>query len=145
MITPEKAGGGRKPGTWAPGQSGNPAGKKPGLASATALRQRLADEMDGIVKTLIKAAKGGDIAACRLLLERVLPALKPVELPQAIPMPVDAGLVGMGERVMLAVGEGSIAPGQASVLLAALASLSKIRETEELEQRIAALEERAGS
>ena len=135
MITPEKAGGGRKPGTWAPGQSGNPAGKKPGLASATALRQRLADEMDGIVKTLIKAAKGGDIAACRLLLERVLPALKPVELPQAIPMPVDAGLVGMG----------SIAPGQASVLLAALASLSKIRETEELEQRIAALEERAGS
>ena len=46
---------------------------------------------------------------------------------------------------MLAVGEGSIAPGQASVLLAALASLSKIRETEELEQRIAALEERAGS
>ena len=60
-------------------------------------------------------------------------------------MPVDAGLVGMGERVMLAVGEGSIAPGQASVLLAALASLSKIRETEELEQRIAALEERAGS
>ena len=144
MSAPEKAGGSRKPGTWKPGQSGNPAGRKPGLSSAAALRERLAKEMDPIIDAVVTAAKAGDLTACRLVLERVLPALKPIELPQVIPMPEGGGMLAMAERVMLAVGQGTIAAGQAAAILGALEKLAKVRETEELEQRLTKIERKLG-
>jgi len=143
-VTSDKSEPNRIGGPWKPGQSGNPKGRPPGFAPTTELRKRIAKDIGEIVDAVTKAAKNGDIAAARLLLERVLPALKPIELPIPIPMPADGKLVGMGDRIMLAAGEGVLAPGQASVMMAALASLAKIRESEELERRIAALEEGTG-
>jgi hypothetical protein len=55
------------------GQSGNPAGRPKGLRDRrAALRYKLTRQLPDILKTLAAAAKGGDIQAARLILERTL-------------------------------------------------------------------------
>lgn len=64
-----------------PGQSGNPAGKKPGVKHAsTKLREGLLASIDvaALVKKLTDQAMAGDTQAASLLLARLVPALKPI-------------------------------------------------------------------
>jgi hypothetical protein len=61
---------------WNPGQSGNPAGRpKKGESLAEALRVKLAEDegrrLDLIAEKLIGMAQGGNIAAIKLIFERV--------------------------------------------------------------------------
>lgn len=124
---------------WKPGQSGNPDGKKPGTGLATKLRAAIEKDIPAIIDTLVIAAKGGDVAASRLLIERVFPAMKPIEMPAPMNMPAGS-LADQGRAVVAAAGSGELAPGQAAQLLSGLGALAKIIETDELERRIAALE-----
>lgn len=132
-----------------PGQSGNPEGRKPGSGWVGEARKQLLEEWqgklpdgsDGIRAKLIALAKEGDLGAIRLVAERVCPPVKQAEAP------VDVDLSGntLTERalaVLTAMGEGRLAPGQASQLLQGLGALAKIIETDELEKRIKALEEK---
>jgi hypothetical protein len=49
---------------WKPGTSGNPRGRMPGVPDRRRLlRDQLAGELPEIVRRLVDAAKGGDIAA----------------------------------------------------------------------------------
>ena len=80
------------------------------------------------------------MAAARLLLERVLPAIKAVDQPVFFDVPA-GGLADRGEAVLAAVAVGEIAPDQAQAVLSGLAALAKLEDTDELERRIAALEE----
>lgn len=130
---------------WKKGQSGNPAGRPPGVSKAQALREAIAQDVPAIVETLKAAALAGDVQAARLLLERALPACKPVELPQPLALPEGGTLADKGAAILHAAGVGELAPGQAAALLAALGTLAKIVETTELEQRIAALEAQHGN
>ena len=66
-------------GRWKAGQSGNPAGRRPGAGDAARLRAAIAAHVPDIVMQLVAKAKGGDVAASRLLLERVVPPLRPAE------------------------------------------------------------------
>ena len=56
-----------------PGQSGNPAGKRPGTQNrVTMLAEQLFDgEAEAIVRKVIELAKGGDNTAIRLCFERI--------------------------------------------------------------------------
>jgi len=130
----------RKATKWRPGQSGNPSGRPRGISSAASLRNRLGKDLDAIVDKLVALAKEGDVQASRALLERCIPTLKPTEVPAAIPMPEGGGLVACGEAILQAAASGHLAPGQAGQLLAGLGCLAKLRESEELEARIEALE-----
>lgn len=124
-----------------PGQSGNPGGRKPGTAKLAPLREAIAAHVPDIIATLVEQAKGGDVGACRLLLERVLPPVKAVE--QTVPVPgmdASSGMVETGQAILQATGAGELAPGQASQLLGALAAQAKLVETTELIARVAALE-----
>jgi hypothetical protein len=60
---------------WKKGQSGNPAGKRKGTVSLAAAIQRLLCKephlVDEIARTIINAAIAGDLAAARLLFERL--------------------------------------------------------------------------
>ena len=71
-------------GRWQPGRSGNPAGRKPGTGSVQQLRAQIELLIPEIIQVLTIKAREGDIGAARLLLERVVPALKPLEAPQAL-------------------------------------------------------------
>lgn len=131
-------------GQWKPGQSGNPAGRPPGTGAVALLRASIAEYIPAIVGKLVEQAKGGDVAAARLLLERVLPPMKPSEQEAPITLP-DGSLTDQGRAVMAAAATGELAPSQAAQLLAGLSALAKLVETDDLAARISALEERRGN
>ena len=124
---------------WKPGQSGNPKGRKPGSTTKHAkLRRSIEEHVPDIIGAMVEAAKGGDTAAAKLLLERALPALKAQGTPVALPM--GETLSDTGRNVLIAVGAGQMAPEQAGLLLSGLGTLAKVIETDELIRRIEALE-----
>ena len=98
--------------------------------------------MPAILARLVAAALAGDVQAARLLLERCLPPLKAAELPEPLPLAGDT-LTAQGRSVVAAVAAGELSAGQASALLAGLAALAKIRETDELAARLDRLEGQA--
>ena len=124
---------------WKPGQSGNPAGKPPGSGELQKLRAAIGEHVPEIINQLVVAARGGDIQAARLILERVLPPVKAIEQPQAIDLS-DGNLTDQGRAVLRCVASGQLAPGQGAQLLTAIGTLSKITELDELAVRITALE-----
>ena len=126
---------------WKPGQSGNPAGRKPGTGEVGKLRASIAKHLPEIISKLVEQAKAGDAQAARLLLERVLPPVKAAEQSAPIAMP-KGPLADQGRAVVAAAGAGTLAPGQAAQLLTGLGALAKLIETDELAARVAALENR---
>lgn len=95
--------------------------------------------MPEIIAVLAAQAKGGDVAAARLLMERVYPALKPVEVPTPIEMPGES-LTARANAVLSAVSDGDLAPSQGAALIGAIGALSKVIEIDELIKRVEALE-----
>ena len=124
---------------WKPGQSGNPAGKPPGCGELQKLRSAIGKHVPAIISQLVTAARGGDIQAARLILERVLPPVKAIEQPQTINLP-NGTLTDQGRAVLAAVAAGQLAPGQGAQLLTAIGTLGKIAELDELTARIEKLE-----
>lgn len=129
----------KRPTQWKPGVSGNPKGKPPGSGELQKLRAAIGIHVPAILEQLVIAARGGDIQAARLILERVLPPVKAIEQAQAIHLP-DGTLTEQGRSVLLAVAAGELAPGQGAQLIAALGTLAKISEVDELADRITQLE-----
>lgn len=127
------------PHAWKPGQSGNPAGRKPGEGPHAKFRRAISEHVPEIITTMVQAALQGDVAAARLLLERTVPPIKPAEQPAPLALP-DGKLTDQGKAVLAAVAAGQLAPGQGAQLLAAIGALARVIEVDELERRVAALE-----
>ena len=125
---------------WKPGQSGNPKGKTPGSGELQKLRASIAADVPEILAGLVLAAKGGDIQAARLSLERILPPLKAIEQAVELQLPDGGTLTAKAAAVLSAAAMGDIAPTQAAQLIAALGTLAKISEVDDLAARIATLE-----
>lgn len=124
---------------WQPGQTGNPKGRPPkGTATADALRANI--KTAEIVRTVQELALSGDMTACRILLDRVLPPLKATDTPAPVPIPAD--LTAASAAVLQALAQGLLTPDQGSAVASVLASLARVKEATELEARIAALEDR---
>lgn len=133
----------RKPpaAAWKPGQSGNPKGRPPGTGEVAKLRAAIAGNVPAILESLTTAALAGDVQAARLLLERALPPIKPVEATQAMSLP-DGTLTDQGRAVLASVAAGELAPGQGAQLLTAIGTMARVTEIDELAARVAALEEK---
>ena len=128
-------------GRFAKGASGNPRGRHPkGFASIEKLRIALADELPAILRSVVRRALDGDIGAAKLILERVLPALKPIEAPVAI-QAINGTLTEQGEAVLRAMASGVLSPGQAAQILGAIGTQAKLIEIDELEKRLVKLEQ----
>ena len=118
-------------GRWTRGASGNPAGPKPGASCRALLMAREWAESVGLPR-LMEAAEGGDMDAIKLLVQLGMPRTKAVSIPIALP--------GGPDGVLAALEAGTIAPDEAKVVMDVHLGRAKIREVEELEQRLAALE-----
>lgn len=129
-----------------PGKSGNPSGKPKGAKSRyTVMREQLLADLPELLRVTKKQALTGDTTALRLLLERTLPAQKATAAPIDIPDLKSAQtLTEKAQAIINAIGDGSVPPDVGASLLAALCNVSKIIETDELEQRIVALEKLNG-
>ena len=136
----------RKPpaAAWKPGQSGNPKGRPPGTGEVAKMRAAIAGNVPAILESLTTAALAGDVQAARLLLERALPPIKPVEQSQPLSLP-DGTLTEQGRAVLASVAAGELAPGQGAALLGAIGTLARVAEIDELARRIEALEDRHGN
>ena len=122
------------------GQSGNPAGRPKGLRDRrAALRYKLTRHLPAILKTLTDAAKGEDIQAAKLILERTLPALKSAA--ETLTLPGADTPASQGRTVLGACAQGDISHDEATILMQALAAQSRLIEVEDLAQRVGALEE----
>ncbi|NMQ27883.1 hypothetical protein E4Q23_09000 [Candidatus Accumulibacter phosphatis] len=95
-----------------------------------------------ITEAVVKLAKEGDLSAARLVIERLLPPAKDrpifLELPEA---DTAAGIAQAQAVIVRAVAAGELLPGDAATLAGIVEVRRKALETQELEQRIAALEE----
>lgn len=126
---------------WKRGQSGNPAGRPPGTGKVAVLRKQIEDHVPEIITALVTKARGGDAGAARLLLERVLPPVKPTEQAQPVALP-SGSFTDQGRAVLAAVAAGELAPSQGAALVSAIGSLARLVEVDELAARVAALEVR---
>lgn len=123
------------------GQSGNPQGRPPGQTLAGRLRNTVGQEFDGIVSSLIAQAKAGDTQAANLLLARVIPALRPISEPAKLEIAGES-LRNKAHSIMGLVSDGKLSAADAKLLLDGLGQVARIIETDELERRITALEEK---
>ena len=128
-------------GRWKPGESGNPKGRPPGSGEVAKLRSDIAERVPDILAALIGQAVAGDTAAARLLLERVMPTLRPVEMTVEVPLG-EGSLTEQARQMLAAAAMGQVSTDQAAIVIAALAAVAKITESDELLKRIEALEQR---
>lgn len=125
------------------GASGNPAGKPKGARNATTVmvERMIEGEAEALTAAAILMAKSGDPSLMRAMLDRLAPARKEptiaIDLPP-IRSPADAPAIAA--RLIEAVAQGEIAPGEAQGLAALLESYRKQSELADLEARLSALE-----
>jgi hypothetical protein len=126
-----------------PGRSGNPAGKPKGTRhQITLLAEQLLDgEAEGLVRKAVELALSGDVAALRLLLERILPPRRDRPVRFALP-PISTPHEAVAAHAALvsAVAAGELTPSDASELSGLIANVVKAIEATELEQRVYELE-----
>ena len=130
------------------GESGNPAGRPKGARHRTTLMLEalLDEEAADVARAVIGAAKNGDVAAARLVLDRLLPPRRGRTVELDLPaLATAADLMAAQARVVAAVGDGSIATDEATDISELLEAAGRAMERSALETRIVALEEAKGS
>ena len=123
------------------GQSGNRAGRPKGIKDRRVkYRELLEHHTPALVDKAVKLALGGDTAALRLCLERVIPAIKTKDEPIKLDR-LTGTLTEQGQTIIQAMAKGTLVPSEATTMLQALATQARITELDVLEQRLRALEE----
>jgi hypothetical protein len=128
------------------GQSGNPQGKAKGtLHKATRAAQELLDgEAQALTRKVVELAQGGNMAALKLCLERLLPPRKDRPITLQLPKVEAMGDVPKALGAILeAVSAGEITPGEGQAVCSMLENYRRGLELTELEARLTALEEKA--
>jgi len=135
--------GGKQDTRFAPGQSGNPAGKPKGARNMTtrAVEALLEGQHEALTQKAIEKALEGDGRALKLCLDRIAPPRRdgPVsfDLP---PIRSAADTVAASSALLDAVAAGEVTPDEAGRVMALLSAHKALVEAGDLEARIAALE-----
>ena len=130
------------PGRYLPGASGNPKGMAQGYRHPkTVILQALLDE-DGpaVARTALKLAKAGNVAALRLVLERLLPAQRRRTVSIDLP-PIKAA--GDIPRALAAV-TAAVGPDEGAALGSLIGATRQAIELAEIDARLRKLEEGHG-
>jgi hypothetical protein len=125
------------------GTSGNPKGKPRGVRhAATQISYALMEgNLEEVLATVIERAKSGDIAACRMIVDKVLPNAK--DRPIALDLPLINDLDGVGKaqaEILQAVSVGDITPNEGERIASIIEARRRSIETIDLEARICRLE-----
>ncbi len=101
------------------------------------------DDAEAVVKAVLTAAKGGDMTACRIVLDRIAPP------PRGRPIRFDVPPIATAEdaaaalhSILAAAGAGQITPDEAATVAGLIETRRRTIETADLERRLAALEGR---
>ena len=126
------------------GRSGNPRGRPPGARNAaTVVAEQLLDgEAEALTRKVIEAAKGGDMVALRLCLDRILPPRR--ERPVRFKLPELGSAADAGKAMAAITGAvacGELTPAEAGELSRLIENYANIIGIIEIERRLRALEE----
>lgn len=124
------------------GISGNPKGRPPGRPDKRLLAtQQMLDEMRNIVAVLVGKALEGDTNAASVILSKVLPSLKAQAEKVNFTLNTEASASEQIAQVLDAIASGELAPDVGRLVIDSVKALAEVKASEELEARIAALEE----
>jgi hypothetical protein len=131
-----------KPGRWYPGMpSPNPKGRPPGIRDRRAkLNHMLLKDADAILQRVVESALDGDTTSAALVLNRVLPALKAQAERVSFDFDVNAPLAQQVEAVLVAIAGGDVPADMGKSIIESISALAGIKQIDELEQRLNALE-----
>lgn len=140
--------GGKQAGRFTKGQSGNPAGKKPGTRhhATQAALGLMEGQAEAIGRKAVEAALNGDMVAIRLCLDRIAPPPRDrtvkIDLPNLsgpadLPMAISA--------LMKAVCAGDITPSEAEAMARLLEAYRVAVETANFDVRLKELEKHYGA
>lgn len=129
---------------WKKGTSGNPRGRPKGSRNKATLLAIAAmeGELSDVVRVVIDAAKRGDMGAARLVVDKLIPAVR--ERPLSIQLPPVANAedcVSAQMKVLAAVAAGDLLPSEGEVLAGLIEQQRRSLETSDLAARLAAIEE----
>jgi Family of unknown function (DUF5681) len=127
-----------------PGQSGNPAGKRPGTRHrvTSAVEELLAGDAQALTLKAVELALQGDTTALRMCLDRIAP-IRRARVRFPLPMPETlADLPRAVASLVAAVSDGTLAPDEGAAVAAMLETHRRTIESVDLEKRIVALEAR---
>ncbi|MEN6630776.1 MAG: DUF5681 domain-containing protein [Sulfuricella sp.] len=129
---------------WKKGTSGNPRGRPKGSRNKATLLAIAAmeGELSDVVRVVINAAKGGDMVAARLVVDKLIPATR--ELPISIKLPAISTVEDCATaqaRVLAAVAAGDLLPSEGEALAGLIEQQRRSLETSQLAERLATIEE----
>jgi hypothetical protein len=127
------------------GESGNPKGKPKGARHKTTqlAYAMMEGSLEAILDQVVAKAKAGDMLACRMIIDKIIPPQKDRTI--AIELPPIASIDGVGRaqsEILQAVVDGDITPNEGERIAAIVDSRRRAIETVELEARITELEGR---
>jgi len=123
------------------GQSGNPSGR-PKQDTAN-LKPLLAQHGESVLQKVIDAALEGDLTACKLVLDRLYPAIKSQAMP--VNIPVGETLPETGNNIVTETMTGNVPPDIGASLITALSNQAKLVEFTELSLRLERIEQQLGA
>lgn len=116
-------------GRFAPGRSGNPAGRPPGARNKSTLvvEAALAARAAELVEALVGAAKAGNAAALRICFDRVAPPRNGRPVPFALPpLACRADVVDAARRIVTGVADGELTPEEAQDLFRVVEAFDRV-------------------
>lgn len=123
---------------------GNPGRPKGARHKISLLAEKLmSDDVDGVVQTVVQAAKNGDMTAARLILERICPPRKDVPISLELPEINCAEDVSKAMAVVVkAATNAEIGLSEADALTRLIQGYSASLEINSIQKRLEALENR---
>ena len=123
------------------GISGNPKGRPKGIKDKrTAYRELLQPHAEDLITKAVELAQAGDTIALRMCLDRLIAPIKAKDSTIMIE-DLKGSLAEQGQKVILAMCNSEVTPDDAGKVLQALAAQSRILEIDNLDKRVAKLEE----
>jgi hypothetical protein len=132
-------------GKFAKGTSGNPSGRPPGSRNRSTLMMEsiLEEDAQEIIGTLVDMAKGRNIHAIRLCMERLVPPGRDRLVSFDLPPMRSVDDVSLGIRsIISAVSEGKLTPQEGEILSRILAEHANVMYAADVKGRLEKLEEK---
>ena len=118
------------------GKSGNPSGRPPGSVN-NSLRM-LRDAAEAILPNLIERAKDGDLEVQKLILDRGIPRLRAVSMPEALALP-DGTLTDQAKALVALIAEGNLSTTIAAEIAGVITASARVEEVDQLRDEMKAL------